>query len=186
MSRPLEIISGDTYEYTVSSSDYPASDGWTLKVTYTNAEDFKQVDAATAEDGESYTVTLNSIDTGVLRAGVYNVVEAVQKGSGETLERHTLYSYQVTVTPNVSSAVSPVDTRSVAKQMLDLVNASLIASAGREMVSISTDGRMTQLRTWDEMYRMRARLMREVSDEDAKARAALGLATGRNILIKFV
>jgi hypothetical protein len=187
MSRPTEIISGDTYEYDVSSPDYPASDGWTLKVTYTNAAAFKRVTAATADNGTDYTVTLAVADTTALSAGTYDVLEAVEKpSSGTVTERHTISRYSVTVKANIAGISAATDMRSHAQKMLTLIQTAMELSAGREYVAISVDGQQTQLRSWIEMRKEEAFWQSRVDAEEAKGRAALGLATGRNYHIRFV
>ncbi len=186
MDRPTEIISGDFYEFDVVSADYPASDGWTLRVTYSSPTVLKRVTAATADNGTDYTVTISVTDSTAMTAGVYSVVEVVEKpASGTVTERHTINAYQVTVKANIAAASAATDTRSHAKKMLDLIQTAMEASAGREYVAISVDGQQTQLRPWVEMRKEEAYWQSKVDAEEAKGRAALGLATGRNYHIRF-
>ncbi len=181
MDRPTEIISGDSYVFDVTSNDYPASDSWVLKITYSSATVLKRITAATATNGTDYTVTISTTDSAALTAGVYSVVEAVEKSG----ERHTINEYQVTVRANLAGASVAADTRTHAKKMLDLIQTAMEASAGREYVAISVDGQQTQLRTWIEMRKEEAYWQGKVDAEEAKGRAALGLATGRNYHIRF-
>lgn len=186
MSRPTQIISGDTYEWNVGSTDYPASDGWALKVTYSNATVRKQITAATSTDGVTYDVILASTDSDDLTAGTYAVVETVEKGSGATLERHTLASYQAVVTANLAGASAATDARTMARKMLDAIEVTILASFGKDALNMSIAARSIGYRTWDEMMQARDRLKREVSDEEAVQKAAMGQATGRNYHIRFV
>ncbi len=186
MDRPTEIISGDSYAFDVVSEDYPASDGWTLKVTYSSATVLKRITAPAAANGTDYTVTLSVADTAAMTAGVYSVVESVEKpDTGTVTSRHTLSAYQVTVKANIAGASVAADTRTHAKKMLDLIQTAMEASAGREYVAISVDGQQTQLRPWVEMRKEEAYWQTKVDAEEAKGRAALGLATGRNYHIRF-
>jgi len=183
MSRPTEIISGDTYEYDVTSVDYPATDGWTLKVTILNAAKFLKVTAAA--NGAGYTVTLASKDTDDLTAGTYSLVEAVEKGSGEALERHTLCAFQVVVKANIAGAAAATDVRTHARKVLDAILAVIESRATLDQQQISIAGRTLVSMPIADLLKFKNEYQLQVNNETAQERAALGLSTGRNILIKF-
>jgi|GEM_PF-349166 len=185
MSRPTEIRSGDTYTWDVSSSLYPATDGWTLKVTISNSNSFKRVSAATATDGVSYTITLSALDTGALRAGTYAVIEAVEKGIGASLERHTLSSYPLTVLENLAGAVTPIDARSHARKVLDAIQAVMEGRASTDQQSLTIGDKTLVQTPMRDLLALKGHYQKLVDNEDAVQKAALGLATGRTYNIKF-
>lgn len=186
MSRPTEIRAGDTYEYNVSSDLYPASDGWTLKVTVNNSSYRFQVSAATNADGESYDVTFSSANTDdLLAAGKYALVEAVEKGSGASLERHTIYSGVVDVLLSVTAGSLPVDFRTDARIMLDTITATMKTSLGKGHESMQIAARAIGYRSWEEMLKARERLMREVKAEENAEAIAQGLEPNRPVLTRF-
>jgi hypothetical protein len=183
MSRPSEIISGDTYSYGITSVDYPSTDGWTLKVTIMNATKIVKVTAAI--DGSGYLVTLASKDTDDLTAGIYSLVESVEKGEGDALQRHTLCAYQVTVKPNIAGASAATDVRTHARKVLDAIEAVLENRATSEQQQISIAGRTLVYIPIADLLKLKDTYSRLVANETAKEKAAMGLATGRNILIAF-
>lgn len=186
MSRPTEIIAGDSYSYTVTPSDYPATDGWTLKVTIVNASYRLQVSATTNADGVSYDVGLKSTDTDdLLTAGVYAFVEAVQKGTGPTLERHTVYSGTIKVVLNATATTIATDLRSTARKMLDAIEATILANLGKGHDTLAIAARTIGYRSWDEMMRARQRLQLEIQTEETAAAVAQGLEPNRPILTRF-
>lgn len=183
MDRPTEIISGDSYEYTVTSADYPATDGWTLKVTIINAAKRVQVTAAAA--GSDYTVTFNSTDTDDLTAGEYSVVESVEQTIDAVFYRHTLNSYPLTVKPNIAGSTVATDVRSHARIVLDAIEATIEGRATSAQQQISIAGRSIAYIPVADLLKFKAEYKRMVDAEEAKSRAALGLATGRNYHIRF-
>lgn len=185
MSRPTEIRAGDTYTYTVSPSDYPASDGWTLKVTLNNSLTKKSATVATNADGKSYDVTLASTTTDDFAAGVCQIVEAVESGSGESLVRHTIFSGTITILPNITGAAAAFDSRSTARKMLDAIETITLADFAKGHVTLSIGDRSITFRTWDEMMRARSRLQREVAAEDAAEAIRLGLEPNKPIRTRF-
>ncbi len=186
MSRPTDIRAGDTYTYTVSYSGYPASDGWTLRVVIQNATYRVKVDAVANADGVSYDVTLASTNTDdFLTSGVYQFSEAVEKGTGSTLQRHTLYTGSVNVTRDVVSGTSAVDSRTDARIMLDTINVTIKASLGKGHESMSIAARAIGYRSWEEMLRVRSRLQMEVQAEENNAAIAAGLDGRRNPQTRF-
>lgn len=183
--RPTEIRAGDTYTYTVSSSDYPASAGWKLKVTLNNSSTFKQVDATTNADGESYDVTLKSADTDDFAAGVCQIVEAVESGSGASLIRHTIFSGTLTILPNIAGASAAFDSRTTARKMLDAIETITLADFAKGHVTLSIGDRSITFRTWDEMMRARSSLKREVAAEETAEAIKLGLEPNKPIRTRF-
>lgn len=182
MDRPTAIISGDSYEWDVVSSDYPAPD-WVLKVTIINAT--KRVQVTADANGADHTVTLNSTSTDDLTAGVYSVVESVERTVDTVLYRHTIASYSLTVTPNITGSTVATDVRSHARIVLDAIQATIEGRATLDQQQISIGGRTLVRMPIADLLKLKGDYQRLVDAEDAKSRAALGLATGRNINIRF-
>jgi len=186
MVRPTNIVSGDTYTWDVSNGDYLASAGWTLKVTINSATHRLQVTAATDTDGDSFDVTLSAANTLALATpGAYTLVEAVEKGSGATIERHTLFQGTVNVTASVAGVITPIDSRSMARKMLDAVEATILGNLGKGHESMSIAARAIGYRSWDEMLKARGRLKLEVANEEAAERISQGLDGGNRIVTRM-
>lgn len=186
MSRPTEIRAGDSYSYTVSISDYPASAGWTLRVVLQNATYRVKVNATTNADGESYDVTLSSANTDDLATGgTYQITEAVEKGSGVTLERHTTFSGSILVRKDIVTGTAAVDARSDARIILDTITATIKANVGKGHDSMSIAARAIGYRSWEEMLKARSRLQFEVKAEEASEAASQGLESNKPMLTRF-
>ncbi len=186
MSRPTNILAGDTYTYTVSNADYPASAGWTLKVTINNPTVRLQVSATTNADGESYDVALASADTdGLTTGGLYLYHESVEKGSGATLQRHTIYAGTVNVTKDVTTGSTATDARSTARKMLDAVETTILANLGKGHETMQIAARAIGYRSWEEMLRVRNRLAMEVKAEDDAFLIAQGLEPNKPVRTRF-
>ena len=184
MSKPTEIRAGDTYTWTVTSSDYPATDGWTLRIVIQNDAVRLKVDAATS--GSDYAVTLTSANTDDLTsAGTYQITEAVEKGTGASLERHTLYLGTINVLKDIVTGTAAVDARTDARIMLDTITATIKANLGKPQESMSIAARAIGYRSWEEMLKARQRLTVEVKGEEQAQAAAAGLATALPIRTRF-
>jgi len=186
MARPTEIRAGDTYTYSVSLSDYPASDGWTLRVVIQNATYRVKVAATTNADGVSYDVTLPSSSTDdFAAAGVYQITEAVEKGTAPNIERHTTFSGVVNVKRDIVTGTAAVDARSDARIMLDTVVATIKENLGKGHESMSIAARAIGYRSWEEMLKARQRLQQEVAAEDSAEAAAQGLESNKPVQTRF-
>lgn len=186
MSRPTEIRAGDSYTWTVSSSDYPASAGWTLKVVVINASYRTAATVATNSDGESYDVTLTSAQSDdLITPGAYTLVEAVEMGSGATLKRHTIFTGIVNVTKDAITGTAAVDLRSDARIMLETITTTIKANLGKGHESMSIAARAIGYRSWDEMLKARQRLLAEVAAETTADAIAQGLEPNKPIRTRF-
>jgi hypothetical protein len=186
MLRPTEIIAGDTYTWTSSSSDYPASDGWTLKVTINNATIRVQESATTNANGKDYDVTLASTNTDdFTTVGVCAITEAVEKGTGPTLERHTIFQGSVNMVKSIAAASAAIDVRTTARKMLDAIDATILTSLGKGHESMSIAARAIGYRSWDEMLRVQQRLEMKVKAEENAAAIAQGLEPNKPLRTRF-
>lgn len=187
MARPTEIRSGDTYTYTLSSSDYPASDGWTLKVTINNSATRTVIAATTNANGKDYDVVLASGDTDdFTTAGTAQYIEAVETGEGSTLKRHTLYSGTVKILPNVAGASAAFDSRTHARTVLDAIEAAISGRATRGQLESTVIGdRQVQYLSPAELIKWRSFYKAEVAREEAAEKIANGLDAGNRMVVRF-
>lgn len=187
MSRPTNIVAGDTYTWQVSCPDYPASDGWALKVTITNVTIRKQIDAATASDGKSFDVTLPSATSDDLTVvGPYTITEVVWRGTGASLERHTVYTGTVNVTADMTTSGTAADLRTHARKVLEAIEAAIEGRATRGQLDTTVIGdRQVKYLAPGELLKWRSFYSNEVKREEAAARIAQGLDGGNRMVVRF-
>jgi hypothetical protein len=184
-TEPAELRAGDTWKWTKSLSDFPASYPWTLKYRFKHptAAGFEIVASAS---GDNYAVTETAATTTGRVAGTYTWTAWVEGGSSEkyTVDEGTLV---VLADYRAVSAAAVLDDRSDARVIYEaLITAykSAVASrafvseyeiAGRRMKFESRAGWIKEINFW------KAQCAAEVSAEAI----ANGTGTGRRIQFRL-
>ena len=117
---PSAAVAGDTWTWTDTSSDYPASDGWVLAYRIAGPDVVTWSSGFVATSGGTSTVTIPAATTAPLRAGSYRVV-ATYTLSGA---RHSVECARLTVTANPDT-LSAGDTVSWAETTLAAIESFL-------------------------------------------------------------
>jgi hypothetical protein len=115
---PARIVAGDTLAFTRTFADYLSSDGWLLKYTFISGAAVSGFDATAQPDG-SFLVNVEGSVTVDWPVGQFKLVEYVVKDT----QRFTLNSEPFTVVANLAGSATPIETRSHARKMLDLIEA---------------------------------------------------------------
>jgi hypothetical protein len=129
--EPTSLHAGDSVSWERSAPAYPASVGWSLRYVFTGPANH-QVDAI---GGEPYRVELSAGATATWAPGLYRWVVLAIKGD----ERKTLAQGRIEVSPNLETA-EPLDVRSHAERMLDLIEAALEKRIPKDQQSYEIDG----------------------------------------------
>ena len=119
-NAPGKIVAGDTLEWRESLPDYPAGDGWTLHVVIYSADASYPI-TATA-DGDDHLVQVAAADTAAWTPGRYELTGYVTHPDGR---KKTLWSVGVVIEPDPAGITAGLDGRSVARRMLDAIEAVL-------------------------------------------------------------
>lgn len=131
-AMPAQFVAGTTVSYTRSSSEYPATDGWSLSVYLAGPAALAK--AATAS-GADYAVTLTATDT-ALAPGLYTWSEQVTK-AGVVQE---IGSGTVSVLANPALAVG-ASQQAWEEKTLAVVEAALSGQLTTGMASYQIAGR---------------------------------------------
>lgn len=183
MNIPKTLTAGDTFSWTDSLSDYPATT-WTLKyVLYRYGQ--AVISIAAAASGNDHDITVSAATTAGYAAGEWNWTAYAEKGSGGTYERETIATGKVTIKPNVSVATAITDLRSHAQKMLDAIEATLQGRATHADLSLTINGRSIQYLKPEELLRLRSIYRREVQQEKDAENTAKGLDSSKRILTRF-
>jgi len=179
-NEPLEARAGDTWKWTRSLSDYPAST-WTLYYRFKNETTGFEITASAS--GDDYSVTVASSTTATVQAGDYAWVAWVVSGA----EKFTIDSGTLKVLPDLrlGTATAPLDTRSHARKALAAIEAVLENRATQDQESYTINGRSLTRTPVAELWKMRSRYKNEVLAEIAADKLANGLGGGRTIGVRF-
>lgn len=180
-STPTQITAGDTAEWLLSLTDYPAS-SWTL--TYYLVKDGAQVSfsASQYESGDTHHIDNAATTTAEWGAGTYSYRATVSDGA----DRHTVEEGTIEVLPNFATATTGLDDRSFAKKALDAIEAVLLGRASQAQLEYSIAGRTLKFIPHTELLDMRKRFREEyIAEERRKRRRKTGSAAVGRVEIRF-
>lgn len=171
MNVPSELNIGDTWAWSESLSDYPAST-WTLTFYFVNASAAFSVVAAAS--GDDYAISVTPATTAGRTAGRYRWTARVTDGTD-------VYSLDQGWSDVQADPTAAQDARSNARIALDAVEATLQGRATRDDLNVSINGRSISRHSLAELRAWRDELKAQVAaDEEAEA---AGL--GRDIRVRF-
>jgi hypothetical protein len=179
MAEPTFFYAGDTVEWTKLVDDYTPTDGWTLSYVFAKGSVQQTVTASDNGDG-SFAVAITAAESTEWDAGVYYWQAKVTLDDAV----HTVGTGQITVKQALSDAAT-YDGRSVAKVMLENIEAYLIDANNITAASYSIGGRSLSRWSRSELLAERERLRAEVRAEEGQARVAAGLGNPRRLYVRF-
>lgn len=162
-SEPTCLTAGDTWAWTNSLGDYPASDGWELSYALRGPMDL-DIDwgSEVSADGDDFAVEVAAASTGTLAAGRYSLYGFVTKSGA----RHTVYRETLLVLADPADAVGALST---AEAFLDQVNAAITAhltgdpKTAKLAVELQVQGDLRRYETLEDLYDLRSRLHEEIA-----------------------
>jgi hypothetical protein len=174
-TEPTSLRAGDTWAWTRSLADYPAS-AWTLTYYFRNAT--AKFDIAATASGDGYAVTVAKASTGKT-PGWYDWTAFVESAT----ERHQVDAGRIQILPNVAADVVN-DGRTFARRMLDAIESALESRATGDQLDLITAGTGDRNigRDKDRLMQLRTQFRLEVRAEEDRERRANGGA-GRNKIL---
>jgi hypothetical protein len=174
-SEPSTLRAGDTWKWTKSLSDYPAS-AWTLNYRLKNAAGGIEITAAAGDD---YAITVAAATTAAYVAGVYGWSAWVEGG---TSEKYSVGTGTLEVLPDLRSglATAALDTRSHARKTLAALE-SWIENGNPGVAEYEIAGRRMKYIALADLLKMRQHYKAEVAAETRAEQIArgLGVSAGR-------
>lgn len=164
-------------------TQYCKASEWTLKYYVKNATGAFTI-TASAYETDNYRVLVAPATSAGYTPGTYTWVAYVEKGTGESFERHRVDSGTFTVQANFATLTN-YDARTHVKRVLDAIEAVIENRASAADLEYSVAGRSLKKMTHAELLALRDRYKAEYAAELAAERIADGLASGRRILVRF-
>ena len=173
-SFPAVFFAGDTFSVRRSSSDYPASDGWTLKLSLipTAPGSAGVIQFSSTSDGADHVFTVAKAATATWQAGTYYLREFAESST----ERYQLGQYLIEIRPDPTSATV---TTSTAEQILAALKAAYVKLTGS--VSTSTVSINGKSYTRTNLIELRT----EISHWESVVGRERNLATGKSIFQSY-
>lgn len=178
-TEPAALRAGDTWKWTKTLADYPAS-AWTLTYRFKNAAGGFEFTAVAS--GDDYAVTVAAATTAGYAAGTYHWQAQVVAGA----EKFTVDTGVLVVDPNLFSgtATAAFDARSHARKMLAAIEAWLEAK-DPAVAEYEIAGRRMKYIPIAELVKLHSRYAAAVSAEDAADKLAAGIGVGRKIQFRL-
>jgi len=179
-NEPTALRAGDTWKWTRSLPDWPAS-SWTLKYRAKNAAGGFEITASAS--GDDHSVSVASAITAAYSAGEYSWIAWVEGGSSE---KYTVDTGTLEVLPEYRSGLATValDDRSHARKVLAAIE-TFIEGNDLSAAEFTLGDRRIKNIPIGELIKLRQRYLQEVAAEDAAAALAKGEGSGRRIQIRL-
>jgi len=145
-SEPQDLYSGDSKSWSVTLSNYPASEGWALTYYFSQAGE-TPTPIPTTPVGDDYLVSLTPQLTGLMNPGKWSWVSRVAKGS----ELITVDRGSLKILPDPSK---PYDSRSHAEKALEAITATLEGRLTESVTEYTIDGVMCKHMTHEELLKL--------------------------------
>ena len=179
-SEPGALRAGDTWKWTKTVADYPAS-AWTLKYRFKSPSAGFEITASAS--GDDYAVTVSAATTAAYASGTYSWIAWVEGG---TSEKYTVDTGIVEIDPDYRSgtATAALDDRSHARKTLAAIE-SWIESRNPGVAEYEIAGRRMKYIPVSDLIKLRQVYKSEVAAEDAADAIANGTGVGRRIQFRI-
>lgn len=176
-SEPLSLIAGDSVQWKITDTNYPADDGWVL--SYKLVSPAGVITLSSIADGASHLVALTSAETSGYVAGLYTWHRQFTKATDRITTLKGLIEIQADV-----ATLTTFDGRTHARKMLDAIESALEGTATVNQLHVLAVSGVDKSMQQDasKLIALRNKYQIEVKREDA----AKGIGTGRGkILVRF-
>lgn len=179
-SFPSSITAGDSFSWRFERSGYSPADSWTSSALLLNATNSYEVTGVA--DGDGFDFEVLSPESVLWAPGQYSAFEIYTLSPDNRL---SIELSSLTVEPNPTSG--PYDTRSLARQMLDAIDAILLGRAtGDDLDLVRAQARSRHVeRDATLLQSMRTYWKNQVDAEKQVDRIRAGKGAGNKIVIQF-
>lgn len=180
---PNQIRVGNTVEFCQTAYDsignqLTSGAGYTLYFVMSNATSQISV-SSTTENEQGYLFQIPYTVTSGWTAGNYTAVVYAQDGTN----RYEQASSSISVLPSLSVAV---DSRSIARQTLDALDAAILGQASSNQLSMSIAGRSISRMSLEELIKAKGRFDFIVKSEDNLQAMKAGKVSSNTIITRIV
>ena len=179
---PTELYAGDSLLLSYSSTDFPRSEGYTVKLVL-NGPVVVEVDGADDPDhADGFLIEADSATTAAWTAGRYAWALLVFDDESPA-NRHTVARGTIEVLADPADQTAPVDALTFAREALAIVEAAILSK--KHQTSFSVFGRSYSFETLEQLLQARRTFKREIAEEEAKERAEKGQSLNRVAFFNF-
>lgn len=177
-SEPTSLRAGDTWSWSRSLADYPAS-SWTLAYSLINAQG--KITVTAAASGADHLVTVPAATTAGYTPGSYSASARVTSGA----ESYSWELPDIEVLRNLSAETS-YDDRSHARKVLDAIEAVLEGRASTDQQSVTIGDRAIVKMPVSDLLKLRDSYAGEVAGEERAKRIAAGMGGAARLHVRLM
>jgi hypothetical protein len=179
--EPSVITIGETLAWTKALEDYPASEGWALTYYFRGAG--VGFDATATADGDEFEISVPATTTANMTAGTY-YWQAEVSLSGE---KHIVDRGQTEVKAGLAAidAATTHDGRSVAKTIIDAIDALMLGKATRDQAEYTIGNRSLKRTPVADLILLRERYAQIYAREQRAEKLRQGAPFLKNIYTRF-
>lgn len=175
-----QLIVGDSLNMLDTYADYPASEGWTLKTTFTpRLSTSAKITLTATPEGDAYRTQVAPSTTATWVAGDYSVQQWVEKSG----QRVTVATGSVKLLPDPASVAPGYDDRSHLEKMIANIEAMLEGKTTKDVQEYSIAGRMLKHIPINELIALRDKYKHQLAAENRSKSSSQGF--GRKIYTRF-
>lgn len=166
-----KIAAGYTLEFSTSTPDYPASEGWALKYKLAPRAGGSIINITATADGDDHLVQITAATTATWAAGWYTFEAYVEKGA-------EVYSLERGPVQIVAALAAGQDTRLHVEKVIDAIEAVIENRASLDQEEVSVNGRSLKRTPVEQLIVLRSKYRNELQSMQAADKLANGITGG--------
>lgn len=178
---PPRVPAGQTFSLTVSESDYPATDGWSMRLILSPVQSGTRVVLNSTASAADHLIEAAASATAGWVAGAHDWEVWALKGA----EQHRVEGGRTVIDAGLIVSETWQDKRTQAERNLDAIEATLAGKADTATQFYIIAGRQLQSYSLTELRLLRDDYRREVASERTAARLAAGLGDRRRLVVRM-
>lgn len=178
---PQTLVAGETLNYRASVADYPASDGWSLRLVLNPRAGGTVLTVDSTADGDDHVIQVSAATTSGWTAGDHGwEIWALAAG-----EQYRLEAGQLVIEAGLLAAAAGADTRTPSEIALANIQAVLQGRASDGVLRYTVAGRSLERYSIAELLQLESRFMALVARERAGVAMNAGLKNPRKIAVRM-
>lgn len=175
-----ELIVGDSLNMLDTYADYPASEGWVLKTTFTpRLSTSAKITLTAVAEGDNYRTQVAPASTSSWVPGDYSVHQTIEKSG----QRITVATGKLKLLPDPAVVAPGYDDRSHLEKVIANIEAMLEGKTSKDVQEYSIAGRMLKHIPINELLTLRDKYKHQLAAENRSKSSSAGL--GRKIYTRF-
>lgn len=146
---PAKFTAGESISWSVSLSDYPASESWELVYTLIKSDTRIQITASA--DGDDHLIEVSSATTADYAVGEYEYQAHISNGT----EKYEVDAGVVEILTDFATHASGFDSRSTVKKILDAIDTVLVTRSGKTQLAQTIGNVQVEHWSFDQISKMR-------------------------------